>query len=110
MDRDPNPGECIVLLFARNMDVDPVPVRLAARCGWQSWMFAPLTDYHAGGAAAALEPFAENIDAWEWTLGTFLGHGRGACYRGDQLFDTPTVQAMVSKWTRCVSKTPASAR
>ena len=37
--------------------------------------------------------------AWEWTLGTFLGHGRGACYRGDQLFDTPAVQAMVTKWT-----------
>jgi hypothetical protein len=54
---------------------------------------------HAGGAAAALEPFAENIEAWEWTLGTFLGHGRGACYRGDRLFDTPLVQSMVTKWT-----------
>jgi hypothetical protein len=64
----------------------------------QAWMFAPLTDYHAGGAAAALEPFAENMVAWEWTLGTFLGHGRGACYRGDELFDTPAVQAMVTKW------------
>ena len=27
----------------------------------QAWMFAPLQDYHAGGAAAALEPFADNF-------------------------------------------------
>jgi hypothetical protein len=64
----------------------------------QAWMFAPLDDYHAGGAAAALEPFAQNIQAWNWTLATFLGHGRGACYRGDHLFDTPQVQAMVGFW------------
>ena len=65
----------------------------------QAWMFAPLDDYHAGGAAAALEPFAANVLAWNWTLGTFIGHGRGACYRGDHLFDTPEVQAMVRFWT-----------
>ena len=66
----------------------------------QAWMFAPLDDYHAGGAGAALEPFAQNAQAWNWTLGTFIGHGRGACYRGDHLFDTVEVQKMVAFWTQ----------
>lgn len=62
-------------------------------------MFASLVDYHGGGAAAALEPLSENIHTWEWTLATFLGAGVGACYRGDRLYDSPEVQAMVSSWT-----------
>jgi hypothetical protein len=64
----------------------------------QTWMFAPLVDYHSGGPAAALEPFAQTGAAWEWTLANYLGAGVGACYRGDRLFDTPPVQAMVAKW------------
>jgi len=63
----------------------------------QAWQFAPLVDYH-GGSNAALEPFAEHFEAWEWTLATYLGAGYGTCYRGDRLYDTPKVQAMVSKW------------
>ena len=31
----------------------------------QAWQFAPLVDYH-GGSNAALEPFSEHYDAWEW--------------------------------------------
>lgn len=65
----------------------------------QTWMYAPLVDYHGGGAAAALEPFADTGDAWEWTLATYLGAGVGACYHGDRLFDTPGVQQMVTKWS-----------
>jgi hypothetical protein len=65
----------------------------------QAWQFAPLVDYH-GGSNAALEPFSENYDAWEWTLATYLGAGYGTCYRGDRLYDTPKVQAMVTKWMR----------
>lgn len=62
-------------------------------------MFAALVDYHGGGAAAALEPLSEHIEAWEWTLATFIGAGVGACYRGDRLYDSPEVQRMVQKWT-----------
>ena len=65
----------------------------------QGWMFAALIDYHGGGEAAALEPLSEHIEAWEWTLATFIGAGVGACYRGDRLYDTPEVQRMVQKWT-----------
>ena len=64
----------------------------------QDWMFAPLVEYHGGGAAAALEPFSQTGRAWETTLTNYLGAGVGACYRGDRLFDTPAVKAMVSKW------------
>ena len=63
----------------------------------QAWQFAPLVDYH-GGSNAALEPLSEHLRAWEWTLATYLGMGYGACYRGDRLFDTPAVQAMVTRW------------
>ena len=61
-------------------------------------MFSPLVDYHSGGAAAALEPFAATGNAWEFTLANYVGAGVGACYRGDRLYDTPAVQAMVKKW------------
>eukprot|EP00040_Diaphanoeca_grandis_P017630 m.92314 g.92314 ORF g.92314 m.92314 type:complete len:970 (+) comp26538_c0_seq3:131-3040(+) len=65
----------------------------------QTWMFAPLIDYHSGGAPAALEPFTQHSQAWEWTLATYIGAGVGACYRGNELYDTPQVKAIVSKWT-----------
>ena len=64
----------------------------------QTWMFAPLVDYHSGGPAAALEPFSQTGSAWEMTLANYLGAGVGACYRGDRLYDTPEVQSMVKKW------------
>jgi len=64
----------------------------------QTWMFAPLVDYHSGGPAAALEPFSQTGKAWDMTLANYLGAGVGACYRGDRLYDTPAVQAMVTKW------------
>jgi hypothetical protein len=64
----------------------------------QTWMFAPLVDYHSGGPAAALEPFSQTGKAWEMTLANYLGAGVGACYRGDRLYDTPAVQSMVKKW------------
>ncbi len=58
--------ECVCSL-ARSLCVAEIPT--------ETWMFAPLVDYHGGGAPAALEPFADNIDAWEWTLATHLGAG-----------------------------------
>ena len=64
----------------------------------QAWMFSPLVDYHSGGPAAALEPFSKTGSAWNFTLANYVGAGVGACYRGDRLYDTPGVQAMVSKW------------
>ena len=41
-------------------------------------MFSPLVDYHSGGAAAALEPFAATGNAWEFTLANYVGAGVGA--------------------------------
>merc|ERR1712100_133854 len=66
----------------------------------QGWMFAPLVPYHGSviPGAAQLEPLSEHILDWEWTLATFIGAGVGACYRGNRLFDTPEVEAMVKKW------------
>ena len=66
----------------------------------EKWMFSPLVDYHSGGPAAALEPFSQTGDAWEWTLANYIGAGVGTCYRGNQLYDSPIVQAMVSKWMK----------
>lgn len=70
----------------------------------QTWMFAPLVQYHSGGAAASLEPFSQTGRAWEFTLASNLGAGVGTCYRGDRLYDTPAVQAMVTKWMAFWSK------
>lgn len=61
-------------------------------------MFAPIVDYHSGGAPAALEPLSEHIVAWNWTLGIHIGAGVGACYRGSELYDSPEVEAMVQFW------------
>lgn len=61
-------------------------------------MFVPLVDYHSGGAAAAFEPLSEHLQSFEWALAQYLGAGVAACYRGNRIFDTPTVQAVVTKW------------
>lgn len=66
----------------------------------QGWMFAALADYHGGGAAAALEPLQAHLQAWNWTLATFVGAGVGTCYRGSRLYDTPAVEAVVAGWMR----------
>lgn len=63
-------------------------------------MFAPLLDYHSGGPAAALEPFSDNAEAWNFTLAMYLGAGVGACYRGNELYDSPAVMAIVQRWTK----------
>ena len=62
------------------------------------WMFLPLVDYHGGGAAAAFEPMSEHLAEYEMGLAQYLGAGVAACYRGFRLYDTPAVQAIVSKW------------
>ena len=51
-----------------------------------------------------MEPFSEHFKCWEWTLATYLGTGYGTCYRGSRLYDTPEVQAMVTKWMGFWSK------
>ena len=61
-------------------------------------MFAALEDYHGGGDAAAIEPFKEHPETWEWALASFIGAGVGTCYRGSRLFDTPEIERMVAKW------------
>ena len=68
----------------------------------QGWMFAALEDYHGGGDAAAIEPFKEHPETWEWALASFIGAGVGTCYRGSRLFDTPEIERMVAKifWVR----------
>ena len=47
----------------------------------QGWMFLPITDYHAGGEAAA---FGNDLKAYEWGLAQYLGAGTAACYRGER--------------------------
>lgn len=64
----------------------------------QGWMFLPLVDYHAGGAAAAFEPLSEHLAEYEWGLAQYLGSGVAACYRGYRIFDTAQTKALVKKW------------
>eukprot|EP00054_Salpingoeca_dolichothecata_P016400 m.96117 g.96117 ORF g.96117 m.96117 type:complete len:272 (+) comp21965_c0_seq1:1401-2216(+) len=70
----------------------------------QGWMFVPLVDYHGGGAAAAFEPLAQNLDEYEWALAQYLGAGVAACYRGFRLYDTNTTKAVVQKWVSFYQK------
>ena len=62
------------------------------------WMFLPLVDYHGGGADAAFEPMSQHMAEYELGLAQYLGAGVAACYRGVRLYDTPAVEALVSKW------------
>ena len=61
----------------------------------QGWMFLPITGYHAGGAAAE---FGTDAEAYEWGLAQYLGAGVAACYRGIKPYDTPEIQAILTKW------------
>jgi hypothetical protein len=58
----------------------------------QSWMFVPLSEYHGGGDAATFIGHPEEL---EWALAQYLGAGAGACYRGPEIFDAPTVVKML---------------
>lgn len=46
--------------------------------------------------ATGLEPLSQNIEAYNWTLGSYLGYGlSGACFRGHRVYDSPAVEDMV---------------
>ena len=62
------------------------------------WMFVPLTQYHGGGAAAAIEPLDQHLDHYERMLASNLALGVQACYRGPRLYDTDRTKAMVKRW------------
>lgn len=63
------------------------------------WMLAPLDPY-GGGGTNGLEPLSQNVEAYNWTLGSYLGYGlSGACFRGHRVYDSPAVEAMVKMWT-----------
>eukprot|EP00947_MAST-08B_sp_MAST-8B-sp1_P002305 g2305.t1 len=67
----------------------------------QGWMFLPIGDYHAGGAAAT---FQGHDVAFEWGLAQYLGAGTAACYRGAELWNASTaagqrIRSQVKKWT-----------
>ena len=64
----------------------------------QGWMFVPLTDYHAGGDAAAFDPMSQYLLEYEWALAQYMGAGVGACYRGYRLYDNAESRALVAKW------------
>lgn len=66
------------------------------------WMFVPLVDYHGGGADAAFEPMSEHLPEYEMALAQYLLAGTAACYRGFRLYDTPSVEAVVSKYVAVV--------
>jgi len=59
------------------------------------WMFVPLTQYQGGGAAATIEPLSEHLDHYQRMIGSNLGAGVQACYRGPRLFDADETKAMV---------------
>jgi hypothetical protein len=61
----------------------------------QGWMFLPITDYHAGGEAAA---FGNDLRAYEWGLAQYLGAGTAACYRGSRVYKDEPTRTMVTKW------------
>jgi hypothetical protein len=61
----------------------------------QGWMFVPIADYHAGGAAAT---FGGDIAAYEFAVAQYLGAGVAACYRGSLPYSSPAEQAMLTKW------------
>ena len=51
------------------------------------WMFLPMKDYHAGGAAAAFEPYTEHLPEYGFALAQYLGAGCGMTWRGDRLYE-----------------------
>ncbi|MFV2068261.1 MAG: hypothetical protein ACC645_14910 [Pirellulales bacterium] len=61
------------------------------------WMFVPLTQYHGGGAAATIEPLDAHVDHYRRMLTSNLGLGVQAVYRGQRLYDTERVRAMVTR-------------
>jgi hypothetical protein len=65
----------------------------------QGWTQVPLVDYHGGGDAAAFEPLKNHLAEYEMALAMNLGAGVAACYRGNEIFDAPETQALVTKWT-----------
>jgi hypothetical protein len=69
-----------------------------AKLPTMGWMFLPLVDYHGGGDEAAFEPMSAHLPEYEMGLAQYLGAGIAACYRGFRLYDTPAVQAVVTKW------------
>jgi hypothetical protein len=68
------------------------------------WMFVPLTEYHGGGPAAAIEPLSEHLDAYEAHLANNFGLGVQACYRGPRLYDTDNTRELVAKWVAFYKK------
>ncbi|KPL12149.1 hypothetical protein AMJ85_01840 [candidate division BRC1 bacterium SM23_51] len=62
------------------------------------WMFVPLVQYHAGGAAATMEPLSEHLGEYEWHLAQNFGSGVMAAYRGPRLYDTAETREVVKKW------------
>jgi hypothetical protein len=61
------------------------------------WVFVPLVPYH-GGDDSKFEPMSEHLPEYNMALAQYLLAGVAACYRGFRLYDTPTVQAVVTKW------------
>jgi hypothetical protein len=52
-------------------------------------------------------PFDERVKSFcalRCILCRYIGAGVGACYRGDELYDTPEVMKMVQKWTTVWSR------
>ena len=68
------------------------------------WMFVPLTQYHGGGAAAAIEPLKDHLDHYELMLTGNLTHGVQACYRGPRLYDSEETQQLVKHWVAWYKK------
>ena len=68
------------------------------------WMFAPLVEYHGGGAAATLEPLHDHLDAYGRHLAQNFASGVQAAYRGPRLFDSDETKIVVKHWTSFYKK------
>lgn len=63
------------------------------------WMTLQLVGFYTNDPKVGLEPLAENIDRYESGLVQHLGSGCQFTVRGNRLYDSPKIKAMVKKWT-----------
>ena len=74
----------IDLLVSRQSLLDDI-WRTPAVMGWY-WI--PMVPFHAGGAAAAFQPYDHNLQDWSFALSQYLGAGCGMTWRGTRLYDS----------------------
>lgn len=62
------------------------------------WMSLQLVGFYTSDPRVGLEPLADNIDRYERGLAQYLASGCQFTLRGNRIYDTPEVKAMVQRW------------